>query len=447
MALCKIYLVFVICSILNAGDLAAQDSLFYYSGGGVIFYQIDTTRLLLKFDGILPDQGFNYIKSSYPEMEFDTIFAEQKGFGLFNIQGSYTYDSIYASLDDQESIDFVHPVVLFIDTIPIFILDEFICMFTPGTSQSLIDSLIEDNALEVMDTNTVLGNEYVFRVTVETASFMVDLCNDLYEREYTQFCHPNFLVRIIPDSYQIIDEYYAYQYNIKKTIDYENYYHECWEITTGDANIKIAILDEGIEFHEDMDSCKIRQGYDFVDMDSDPSPSNNKEIHGMQVAGIIFARHNNDMPDPPIDSKGGTYSIVGLAPNCSLIPLRINEYVAYGDQLIYPEDIEGALLFAYLNGADVINNSYTINVGPLDNVIYALNYVYENGRGGLGTAIVFSAGNATWYDQICREIVSPKDLPSVIAVGAVNEAGARLFNSCYGDSLDLVATNISVSLK
>ncbi len=63
----------VICLLVMGHNMAAAvDSLFYYSGGSEIYLQIDTTRLLLKFDGIPPDQGFNYIKSSYPEMEFVT---------------------------------------------------------------------------------------------------------------------------------------------------------------------------------------------------------------------------------------------------------------------------------------------------------------------------------------------------------------------------------------
>lgn len=375
-------MVSAICLLVMGHNMAASvDSLFYYSGGSEIYLQIDTTRILLKFDSIPPDQGFNYIKSSYPEMEFDTIFAEQKGFGLFNIQGSYTYDSIYASLGGQESIDFVHPVVLFVDTIPIFILDEFICMFAPGASQTLIDSLIEHNSLEVIDTNTVFGNEYVLQATGETASFIVDLCNDLYEKEYVQFCHPNFLVRIIPDSYEIIDEYYDYQYNIKKTIDYENYNHECWQITTGDQDVKVAILDMGMEYHEDLDTNRFLQGYDARDGDSDPSPNGKYEGHGMAVAGAIFARHNNDMPNPPIDSKGGTYSVVGIAPECSIVPIRI---LADGHwEYVDIDQLEDAFLYAYSTNVDVLNNSYSLDGYQYDNITNALAYLYEYGRGVL----------------------------------------------------------------
>ncbi len=369
---------------------ASADSLYYYSNGAEIYMQVDTSRLLLKFDGVPPAQGFNYINNLYPEMEFDTIFAEHKGFGLFSIQGNYIYDSILESLASQESVEFLHPVALFDDTIPIFTLDELICMFAPGTAQGLIDSLIDYYHLNIVDTNSVLGNEYVLRVTDETESFIVDVCNDLYGTGFVQFCHPNFLIRIIPDSYQIIDEYYAYQYNIKAAIDYGNYYNDCWEITAEEPRIKVAILDTGIEDHEDLDTNKMLQGYDARDGDTDPSPNDHYEIHGMAVAGAIFARHNNDMPDT-INPKGGTYSTVGIAPECSIVPIRILGVGYY--EYVDISKLETALLYAYSTGVDILNNSYSLNGGVYDNITNVFDFLYQYGRNGLGAVIVFSAGN------------------------------------------------------
>jgi subtilisin family serine protease len=60
-------------------------------------------------------------------------------------------------------------------------------------------------------------------------------------------------------------------------------------MTVGSAACTVAVLDEGIEDHEDFNEDLMLPGYDYFNGDSDPSPDSVKEAHGMAVAGLIFA--------------------------------------------------------------------------------------------------------------------------------------------------------------
>lgn len=63
---------------------------------------------------------------------------------------------------------------------------------------------------------------------------------------------------------------------------------EAWDISTGSSSIIVAVIDQGGAAHEDLPSSRIVPGYDYFNIDNDPSPGGNS-AHGMACAGIITA--------------------------------------------------------------------------------------------------------------------------------------------------------------
>jgi subtilisin family serine protease len=93
-----------------------------------------------------------------------------------------------------------------------------------------------------------------------------------------------------------------------------------WDITTGDPNIKIAILDSGVDtLHPDL-MGKLLPGFDaMVDPDSSgtngyPTPTYSQDGHGTSCAGIAAASGDNSI------------GMSGVCRDCSIIPVRVFAY-------------------------------------------------------------------------------------------------------------------------
>ncbi len=155
------------------------------------------------------------------------------------------------------------------------------------------------------------------------------------------------------------DPYYDMQWGLER-IEAAS----AWNVTRGDPNVVIAVVDVGVWFgHPDLNGQQWQNvaelngapgvdddnngytddisGYDFVDNDGDPTPAplDSAESHGTHVAGIAAAIRNN--------ARGGC----GVAPACRIMAVRAgsNNSIPYGYEGIY---------YACRNGARVINCSW-----------------------------------------------------------------------------------------
>ncbi len=145
---------------------------------------------------------------------------------------------------------------------------------------------------------------------------------------------------------------------------------QAWDITRGVPGVVVAVLDTGVAIdHPDLKEniwTNIEEipnngidddkngyvddvrGWDFVGRDKDPNPDFNVGYmeagvqHGTIVAGVIAARGDN---------KEG---VVGVCPNCKIMPLRVLNSQGVGDASVVVEAIE----YAISNGANVINMSF-----------------------------------------------------------------------------------------
>ena len=204
--------------------------------------------------------------------------------------------------------------------------------------------------------------------------------------------------------------------------------------------IIIAVLDEGVTSnHPDLPNTRqVRlNGSNFADGDpNNPSPTGNSN-HGNGCAGIIAATQNNNE------------GISGIAPNCTIMPIRIFNANGTG---ITPQRLADAIEFAVDNGADVISNSWGYNsTNPnLQPVIRdAIIYATTQGRNNLGCVVVFSAGNTANHVQGNNGNVnfpSNVNVNGVLTVGAsdrfdlqANYSPSEDTNSTNNQIIDLVA--------
>lgn len=196
-----------------------------------------------------------------------------------------------------------------------------------------------------------------------------------------------------------------------------------WESGRHGEGVVISIVDDGVESaHPDLTDRIVPQaGYDYRDQDSQPEPEGANGVdaegkpaadsHGTAVAGVAAASGNNGI------------GVAGAAYAARLVPIRLIGGNTGDDQ-------EAKAMAHRLDLVHISNNSWgadddgkTISTpGPLMKA--ALDTALSQGRGGLGTIFVWSAGNGG-NEQDNANNDGYANHPGTIAVGALNDLGHR----------------------
>ncbi|MBE9637065.1 S8 family serine peptidase [Salipiger mangrovisoli] len=207
-----------------------------------------------------------------------------------------------------------------------------------------------------------------------------------------------------------------------------------WEDYSG-AGVKVGVIDSQIDFnHVDLSSAyDLSLDYSFVS-GTDEVEINSKQMidsHGTSVAGVIAAEGGN--------GKGS----VGIAHGATLVGLAID----------YSSETVVDMVLAALKAAkslDVVNNSWSFGQNFGDNFAgsayaeygQALEDLAADGRDGLGTSVVFSAGNSGVGGS--SNYHNFQNSPYVIAVGAVSPSGDAWESTSLGANVLLSAPGENV---
>ncbi|MBN1289226.1 MAG: peptidase S8 [Actinobacteria bacterium] len=236
-----------------------------------------------------------------------------------------------------------------------------------------------------------------------------------------EFAEPNYVrkVEVWPDDPPNDPDYATEQWNLKSFAQGGINMPDAWPIETGEATVVVAILDTGVAYRNgggyskanDLSSSTftVAPGYDFANNDSYPDDDNG---HGTHVCGTVAQTTNNN------------YLVAGVAPNCSVMPVKVLNQQGSGlDSWV----IDG-LEYAADHGADVINMSLS---GPDDSdaLEEAVDYAFNK-----GAVVCASSGN-----NHSSVVEYPAGYSSCVAVGATGPDKTKPFYSNYGDALDVVA--------
>lgn len=213
-----------------------------------------------------------------------------------------------------------------------------------------------------------------------------------------------------------------------------------WKIQTGSPDVVIGIIDTGVDYlHPDL-ATNMVPGYDFVDLGVDSSwiLSNPKKYpvgedylypdtdpmdyygHGTHCAGIVVANANNGV------------GVVGVAPNCKVMPLRAAFYDS-GKSKLRASFIISAINYAANNGVDIISMSFSS--GPYSRAfVEALKYAHAR-----GLIMVASAGNDN-----SMVLQYPAGYIYVVSVGSTTIDDKKAPNSNYGEHVDIMAPGDSI---
>lgn len=244
---------------------------------------------------------------------------------------------------------------------------EYIIKLAP---QSFNDHLKDLNVKEYF---TVMGERYA-KVQSNDPQFLRQL-------SFVEMAEPNFVVQAFENESEsgvLADTYGTKQWALTNlgnnepiTLDRPSPIpgkvgcdisaEKAWTITNGNRNVKIAVLDSGVDYnHPDLKEniwtnekelngkpgvdddgngyIDDIHGYDIANNDGDPLDDLG---HGTHCAGIIGAKHNN-------------LGIAGVMNNVQIIPVKFLDKKGFGD---LEKTLKG-LEYAINSGARIISNSW-----------------------------------------------------------------------------------------
>jgi len=342
------------------------------------------------------------------------IFSEVDSLFLLHLIGLDTHlvarvDPAYALPDDQV----------------VGLLPRLVLRFRSGLDPALLYPTLSQRP-EVQSLESLLNGAW--RVHTHALSDLWSLQDWLWQQGWPSWCQPDFLVRMMPADPYAGEQFFLHNTGqwvdgLSATSDIDIDAPEAWALEQGDSSVIVAVFDNGLEAHEDLETpagnSRVLPGYSVIG-GSNGAPLIGSESHGMGCVGLIAASHNG-------------LGVQGVAPRVSLLPIYTPLSLS-----VSIADIANGLTWAWqTGGADVINCSWalpTCDATGYPVLVQAIRDALTFGRGGYGTVLVFAAGNDT-----LNCVRFPAMMDSTIGVGAIDLQGNPSVYANRGLALDVVA--------
>ena len=335
-----------------------------------------------------------------------------------------------------------------------YLSGKLIIKLKEGNPNGILPSLKSFGISEIKNkfteqTNVLLKGENVFsriyEAELDNNIDPIEAAKKLRKIKEIEYAEPHYVYRV---TYDPNDSLYnqGKQDHLKRV-----FAPQAWEITKGDTNVVIAIIDTGVEWsHPDL-AANIKlnrkeiprnvvdddnngyiddyRGWDFGGLnnspDNDPredySPSNG--YHGTHVAGIASAVTNNGI------------GIASLGFNSKILCVKASSDIRR-DMHGYPFILYGfeGIKYAADNGAKVINCSwggYSASAYELEIINYAISK---------GALVVAANGNEGKLDAFY-----PASYPGVLSVGWLQSTSDVISSAAnYGMTVDVFAPGSSI---
>lgn len=440
------------CGILSISNAQNHSNLtskkvYSYTPDGKAEYERSKQKILVKF---IPDLSFeqkaeiihrySMLKPLQPSMLLPSPKVAILEFSTGEINDELI-DELLAQLNAELQVEYANPFLIFKDGTLQGITDRFYVKLKCQADYSILEFEAKKNKFTIQAAYEYDPLLFFIQVDKLSSGNALQLANKMAETRKFAAAEPDFLLllkKMIPN-----DTYLNYQWSLNNTgssIQYSgtpgadmNVFN-AWNMTTGNASTKIAVIDEGVDLaHPDL-VANMLGGYDGTGLGSGGAPSGD-DAHGTNCAGIIAAVGNNSL------------GVAGVAYSSKIVPVRI----AYGSGSSWVTSnawIGTSIDWAWNQGdADVLSNSW--GGGSSSSLINdAIGRATTLGRGGLGSPVLFAAGNDN------GPVSYPATLTNVISVTAMSMCNQRksttscdgetFWGSNYGTGTDVSAPGVKI---
>jgi subtilisin family serine protease len=338
------------------------------------------------------------------------------------------------------------------DTAPAFVSDEVLVRFkgSPTARSGLSQAL--DGVGGQVDQNLERVVPGLRRIALTGDTTVREAVAELEDRGDVLYAEPNYVVQAAatPNDSRFQEMWGLHNTGqsvagAAGTPDADIDAPEAWNVTTGSANVTVAVLDSGIaRDHPDLAGnmwvntdevagnrvdddrngfVDDRSGWDFIAGDALPD---DEQGHGTHVAGTVGARGNNDT------AGAGTTDVTGVAWNVKLMPVRVLDHNGMGS---YADLING-IDYARQNGAQIGN----LSLGGR----YHSQAMRDALAAGSQVLWVAAAGNDGSDLEWAEHYPCKLDLANVVCVAATDSQDQLDRFSNYGSAaVDVAAPGVS----
>jgi subtilisin family serine protease len=324
----------------------------------------------------------------------------------------------------------------------LYLTDQITLQFADVVASEQMHQITVALGLQVLKLVAGVPRAFVFQLTRATGVNPLKLAHQLSQHAEILVAEPNVAVLRQP-FYRPRESEYRQQWYLQ-TEGGENiaagahiFAEPAWNLTRGNRSVVVAVVDDGVDLtHPDFQSeGKIVAPLDLQENGLPlPKPGHS---HGTDIARLATADETG---------KG----IIGVAPGCALMPIRIGELI--DDQIV-----ERWCEWVTEKGADVVCCGWGAAAVyfPLSlRQRAALSQAALQGREGRGCVLIFAAGNANrpidgvvdeqgWNDQFLngktRWLNGFAVHPDVITVAACTSLNHKSASSNWGMGLSVAA--------
>lgn len=449
----KIYFILIISffyTIVSAQNINNQ--IFYYYKGSKIYFQpsyeqvtvgvntenyTEATRLTIA--SICKVNESAITKSTIKNQYFINFSTQEKNIAIAAIE----------ALKSKSEFLFVFNGYYSADNKTCTYSNEFVVKLKPSTAYATLESLLNEYKCSLVQPYKFNNSTFILKANNQLNFNGLNAANKFYETGLFEFSEPNFILHnglhFTPN-----DPMYNLQWSLKNTGSSQQFsgtpgadmnVENAWNISMGNPNIKIAVIDEGVDLtHPDL-AANLLQGFDCLTQTSNIGDGKNlgtARAHGTACAGIIAAISDTNQ-------NATNIGVIGVAPFCKIIPINLSSATG---TFTTTANIAGGFDYAWQNGADILSNSWG-GASPSSIMEDAIFRAVSLGRNGKGSVILFSSGNGN------TSVSYPATNPYVIAVGASSMCdqrksttscdGESFWGSNYGTTLDIVAPGVKIA--
>lgn len=471
----KVLLFFFIFTSFNSLQLKANEHFIYYQGNKLFMSRVNN-YIAIKYKDNTPLWEMNRVSdiiSPLTEKRID-FTASSTGINKYSVsiielkkkisENTFAIENIQQTLKNYSSVMYIGAGYRYNDKVLHLSTGEIIVKFKKNVSGFDITNLNKLYKSTIIEQVNSFENTYLISIDPNSNEDVFELSNKFAITQFVEFAHPNFIRSgmllevnkggentnsnpnnpnksstaftpndtLIPRMWNIRNTGNNIPSGVQGTPGCDMNMLNAWDITTGNPNVMIAIVDTGIDTnHFDLrpNLCDRAFWYDAYDNDQKPY---DEYYHGTGVSGIPSAVGNNIAGN------------AGIAYSCQVMPVRVfGPYpAAFTTDLILAKGLN----WSWQHGACVINCSWGGGI-PGSLITFAIQNAVNFGRNGKGTVVFGGSGNSD-----TSLVLYPASMPEVIGVGGLspcyqrksrtscdNIGGVQDWGACYGEGMEIVA--------